>query len=145
MKRTLRVGIVGSRFFTDYRQFSEMVESDIATLKSGLRGSLDTFFKKPVTKRQMEISTGGCPTGVDSMVRLFVNANESAAWTLKVFYAKWLAYGKFAGPERNKRLVDHVDVLIAFVSTSRKHSGSLQAYNYAKQKGKVVFRHDTPI
>lgn len=59
----------------------------------------------------VEIRVGDCPTGVDSAVRLWGRARD---FTVLEFTADWLAYGRKAGPIRNKYMLTNADVLVAF-------------------------------
>jgi hypothetical protein len=53
----------------------------------------------------------GGATGVDTLAEQWAKANEV---THKVFMAEWTAYGRSAGPIRNRKMIEGVDLLLAF-------------------------------
>jgi len=81
------------------------------------------------------VQCGDCPTGVDAFVREIVKAD----W-LYVFEADW-SKGKQAGPERNARMLEAVDALIAFPGPKSK--GTKNAIEQAIAK--AIETHVFPI
>jgi predicted polyphosphate/ATP-dependent NAD kinase len=85
---------------------------------------------------------GGCPSGVDRFGEDFAKEFGKDS---KVFEADWEAFGKFAGPKRNKEMMafgkemvekGHKVVVIAFPGGN----GTANAIENAKKLGLKVFR-----
>lgn len=92
---------------------------------------LDTVYPLILTKKH-NIYVGDCPTGVDKVIRDSFDYCD-------VFYADWNKYGKYAGPKRNRQMIDArvgYTTLVAFPSSSSK--GTIDAINYAKHVGLEV-------
>ena len=94
------VAIVGSRDFVDYEYFKEKVSSTLE--KWGLE--------------EIQVISGGA-TGTDSMAQKWALENTIR---IRVFPANWKKYGKYAGPHRNTKIIDHSQYCIAFPSQKGK-------------------------
>ena len=115
MTSEIKVAIVGSRNFTDYIQFKEIVDNYISEI-----GDVDM------------IISGGC-SGVDSMAEKYADEHHIA---IKIFPANWTKYGKRAGPIRNTEIVNDCTHLLALPSKSSV--GTKDSINKAKHLKKSV-------
>lgn len=78
------------------------------------------------------IISGGA-RGADTLAEQFA---QEYSYVTKIFPANWDKYGKAAGPIRNKQIVDHCDILVAFWDgTSR---GTKHSIDIAEKQGKPV-------
>lgn len=84
----IRIIIAGTRSFNDYAL---------------LRKTMCSLFGQ-VPPAQMEIVSGHCPTGADSLGELFARRNGIR---LTLFPADWAKYEKAAGPIRNKQMAEY--------------------------------------
>ena len=114
-----KLAIVGSRDFTDYAVVKNAVLSlfDIATLK--------------------EIVSGGA-AGVDTLAEQL--AAELGIKTT-IFPADWARYGRGAGPQRNRQIVDAATFVLAFAKPTSR--GTANALAYCIKQGKPY--HVIPI
>jgi hypothetical protein len=108
----LKIGVVGSRGFNDYK-----------LLKDTLDKYLDSVYL---------IVSGGAK-GADQLGEKW--ANENGIKTL-IFKPEWDKFGKVAGFLRNKDIVDHSDIIIAFWDGMSR--GSEDTIKQAKKAGKEV-------
>lgn len=88
----MRLAVVGSRGYSDYRDF-------VASLH---RYEFE------------EIVSGGCSSGADLMAERYSKEYDIPITIFPVTKEDWRKFGKFAGPRRNKMIVDNCDALIAF-------------------------------
>ena len=98
------LAIIGSREFDDYDLLKQSVEE---LIRNG---------------HEIEEIVSGGAMGADSLGARYANENNIP---LTVFRAEWNKYGKSAGPKRNKLIVDHCDMVLAFwdgESRGTKHS-----------------------
>lgn len=84
----VRIIIAGTRSFDNYAL---------------LRKTMCSLFGQ-VPPSQMEIVSGHCPTGADSLGELFARRNNIR---LTLFPADWAKYGKAAGPIRNRQMAEY--------------------------------------
>lgn len=84
----VKIIIAGTRTFDNY------------TL---LRKTMCILFGQ-VPPSQMEVISGHCPTGADSLGELFAKRNGIR---LTLFPADWAKYGKAAGPVRNRQMAEY--------------------------------------
>ena len=84
----IRIIIAGTRSFDNYAL---------------LRKTMCSLFGQ-VPPSQIEIISGHCPTGADSLGELFARRNGIR---LTLFPADWTKYGKAAGPIRNKQMAEY--------------------------------------
>lgn len=89
----MKVAIVGGREFDDYN----LIEK-----------TLHEYFDD-VSKISLIISGGA--RGADSLAEEFAKNHQLP---LKVYYADWKAYGKYAGFTRNTKIVREADIVFAF-------------------------------
>jgi len=94
-----QVGIVGSRDFTDYTKFCEVINKWIEA-------------NGPINK----IISGGC-RGADKLAERYAKDKNIP---ITIFPAKWEKYGKSAGFVRNKKIVNNSTHIIAFPSRNGK-------------------------
>lgn len=108
----LNIGIVGSRTFEDYEY---------------MKSILDRFFK---FKR---IISGGAK-GADLLGRRYAQENSIE---IKEFLPDWEKFGKKAGFIRNRDIVEHSDIIVAFWDGESK--GTENTISLAKEAKKEVF------
>ena len=109
---TFKVIIAGSRAFNDY----EMLKRHADYLLQNKNG-------------QIEIVSGHAK-GADSLGERYA---KERGYSLKLFPAKWEAYGKRAGYLRNEEMANYADALIAFWDGESK--GTEHMINFATEKG----------
>ncbi len=83
------------------------------------------------------IITGGA-RGADTIANSL--ANRRGVET-KIYHAKWTKFGKFAGPERNTRMLveGKPDLVIAFHTEIAKSRGTLNMVGQANEAGIPVY------
>lgn len=114
-----KILICGGRHFDDY-----------ALLEAVMGEALKKY---EIDYCDIEIVSGHCD-GADKLGELFAR-NHSVP--TKIFIPNWKAYGKAAGPIRNKEMIDYISsfpnaLVIAFVSENTK--GTRNTINLAKKK-----------
>ena len=112
----MKVGIVGSRYYNDYKSFVTEIEN--------------IFFEN--NWAPTEIVSGGA-MGVDRMAWQYALVKKIK---YKEFPADWKAYGKIAGPMRNTQIIDYADVIITFWDYSS--TGTRDSIEKAKTSGKKL-------
>lgn len=78
--------------------------------------------------------SGGCPKGGDRFAEIIA---KSKGLTITIHYPNWEMLGKRAGFERNTRIAQQSDVLIAVVAEDRK-GGTEDTITKAKRLGKTI-------
>jgi hypothetical protein len=96
----MRVIIAGGRDFNDY----EILEREC-----------NTILNRPIPNEITIVS--GNAIGADKLGKKYALEKK---YSLEIFPADWKAYGKAAGPIRNKEMANHADMLIAFWDTKSK-------------------------
>ena len=83
------------------------------------------------------IITGGC-RGADDIA---YNLAKLRGVETKVYHAKWSKFGKFAGPERNTRMLveGKPDLVIAFHTNITQSRGTLNMVGQANEAGVPVY------
>lgn len=104
------VAIVGYREYNDFEQMSKILDKVLSNYLV------------------IKIHTGDC-RGTDTMVSRYAKNKNIEC---QIFNADWNTYGKHAGPKRNERLIEYVNLVIAFMNPQSK--GTLNTVNLAKQK-----------
>lgn len=117
----IKLAIVGSRNFTNYKIFKQIVLNTIEDFKL----KYPNFDYSDIT-----IVSGGAD-GTDLMAERFAEENN---YELTVFEADWNKYGKAAGPIRNTKIVNECTHLIAF--PSKTGSGTQDSIKKAKDLNK---------
>jgi len=110
--------ISGSRYYTDYKVFSEYLEKIV-------NGKVSFVF--------------GDATGVDFLAKKYC---EEHKYSFTVFEAEWKKYGKGAGPIRNKKMIDEKKPDIGIFFLAKGSKGTLQCLNYAKGKIKSIYVYE---
>jgi predicted Rossmann-fold nucleotide-binding protein len=89
----VRVIVCGGRDYTDRESVFKALRKlrDKAVAEDGL----------------LQLISGGCPTGADALAREFAKTEKSVLIYLEP--ADWEAYGKAAGPIRNKLMLEKYD------------------------------------
>jgi hypothetical protein len=93
-----RVAVVGSRGFVNYAQLSKTLSEYI--------------------EYEDELVSGGA-IGVDSMAQRWAREHGHA---IHIYYPRW-ENGRSAGFERNKRIVENADIVLAFYQVGRFQQG----------------------
>ncbi len=123
----LRILVCGGRHFDDYEL---------------LKNILDKVLKvKRLTPKDVEIVSGHC-IGADRLGEKWAEENNA---TVKIFPADWAAFGKAAGPIRNKQMIDYITcfenkMVVAFVSSNSK--GTKQTIGLAQKNNIPVIITD---
>ena len=108
----MKLGIVGSRSFTDY-EF--------------LKNALDPL------KEQIELVISGGANGADLLGERWAAENNIP---VKIFYPDWKRYEKRAGFIRNEEIVKESDAIVAFQVNESK--GTQHTIDLAKKYNKKV-------
>jgi len=105
----MKLAIVGSRNFTDYKRLSRIVDK---------------------VKEQITLIVSGGARGADTLAERY--AKERAIPYL-IFPANWDEYGKQAGMLRNQEIVNNADGMIAFLAPESR--GTRDSIKRAQIKG----------
>lgn len=120
MAKTFRILITGSRDWTN----KQAVEDAI----------LDLANWYPFQWEDVVIVHGQCPTGADKIADDFA---KECGITTDPHPADWDAFGKYAGPKRNKEMVDlGADVVLAFPKGASR--GTRGCMKFAREAGLTV-------
>lgn len=129
----MRILVTGSRFFSDYPTFTR-----------GITVALETLIAKNPDDKNIVLVHGGAK-GADAMCDIFVSHTSSylhgRGYTIttdpvKVTEDEWKQYGKFAGPQRNTRMVvKGADICVAFFKTGALNKGTKDCSSKAKIAG----------
>lgn len=115
----LVIAIIGSRIFTDFNKFCEVVDRFIE------------FYREQYS--DIEIISGGAK-GTDSMAKEYASIRNIK---FAEFKAKWGEHGKLAaGFIRNSQMVDKCDYMIAF--WNGVSSGTQDSIRKASKKKKLL-------
>ena len=115
----MNVGIVGSRSFTNYKKFEQV---------------LDKYFEN----KNVNMIVSGGARGVDSMAARYAKEHKIS---LTEYLPEWDRYGKRAGFLRNTTIVENSDLVIAFwdgrsrgtlddIKKARKYNKKLQIFRF---------------
>lgn len=116
----MRLAIVGSRNFNDYKAFR--------------RGVRRAFRQWGLYYEDVEfLISGGC-SGADRMAEEWT---KSHGFVMEVFLPDWYKYGKAAGPLRNSKIIDRATHVIAF--PSKYGRGTQDSIRKANIKGIPVY------
>ena len=131
-KEIIVLGIVGSRNFTNKKEFTHHIEKWIKDHNGG---------------KQPDIIVSGGAKGADALAKQYATtysscedtigslAAESQSDTIKYeeFPADWKKYGPAAGPKRNTQIVERCTHILAF--PSREGRGTQDTIRKARKKG----------
>jgi len=106
---SFNLAVVGSRHFTDYGLFRNVMDN----------------VRTPITS----MVSGGC-RGADTLAKRYADEHDIP---MVIFYPDWDRYGKSAGYRRNQLIVERADALIAF--PSRRSIGTWHSVDLARAKG----------
>lgn len=109
----MKLGIVGSRNYSDYDNFKKAV-------------------LKIVDIKNVECIVSGGAQGVDTLAEKLADEFKIKKLIFNVTQEDWKKYGKYAGPRRNTSIVENSDYIIAFPSKYGK--GTQDTINKAKDK-----------
>jgi len=116
----MKVAIVGSRHFDDYETLERFVLAKI-----------------PLAEISQVISGGAA--GADALAAAF--ARRHNLW-LREFPAEWGRFGRAAGPQRNRLIVEAAEVLVAF--PLGPSAGTRDCIRKARAKGILVHVLELP-
>ena len=88
----MRLAIVGSRDFDDYKVFKSKLSEHIKT-------------------RDVESIISGGAKGADTLAAILA---RNCKIPITIYHPQWAAFGKAAGPIRNEQIVKACDMVIAF-------------------------------
>lgn len=107
-----RIAIVGSREFHNYEQLKEIINKFI--------------------HEDDEIVSGGA-LGADSMAQRYA---KEFGYNMHIYYPKYARYGKPATFIRNKIIVEHSDLVLAFYQKGRfQQGGTANTAKWARELG----------
>lgn len=89
-----------------------------------------------------EIAVGDCPTGVDAVVRMYLERTEYPHWL--EFRADWDRHGKAAGPRRNLGMVrwaSIAEIKLCFGFPDPDSKGTLNCLDLARDAGLLTKTH----
>lgn len=131
-----KIAVVGSRKFSDIVLFHLIVESYIMDRFSCVE--YDDGLRYDREWEDIQIVSGGCPTGADAYIKDWVQKFHIDGVEYKEFPADWATHGKAAGPIRNSELVDYCDEIMVFYDGRTKNSGSWDVIQKAIKKKKIL-------
>lgn len=115
----MKIAVIGSRDFEGIDLIDDYLDSELSMLT------------------ELSLISGGA-SGVDAVAKAYA---RSRAITFIELKADWKAYGRAAGPIRNKQIIDMADSIYAFWDERSK--GTAHVMEYALRIGKpcqvVVF------
>jgi hypothetical protein len=112
-----------------------------------MNGWTDIWFIDRVVKSLIRnghtINVGDAPSGVDANVKFvwaaqtdFIDLPDE---TVKTFEAFWNIAGRGAGHQRNQRMIDESDALVAIFAAGPRTPGTSDAVKCAEKKGIPVY------
>lgn len=115
-----RLVVAGSRSFADYDR---------------LAADLDRLLARRLPA--VEIVCGACPSGADALA---VRYARSRGLALRLFPADWAAYGRSAGPVRNRAMAEYGHALVAYWDGRSRGTASMIGAAQARGLRVVVRR-----
>jgi hypothetical protein len=110
----IKIGICGSRNFSEYSFFAEKLELLISNLEG-----------------EIEFLSGGCFSGADKLIKIY---SEQNGYKLIEYLPDYIAYPNKSAPlKRNHTIVENSTHLIAFFDGSSK--GTAYIIKLAEKKG----------
>jgi len=128
-----KIGIIGSRVFTDKRRIKDFI-----------------FKIKDKYKNEVEIVSGGQPQGADGFAKKYALEFDMKYVEFPPSHYNWnmhckLPATKYNKPyyvsnffKRNKQLADYCDIIVAFMPNGQETSGTMHTVKYAQKKKKLV-------
>ena len=114
----MRVIIAGSRDYINYAQAKQCIDDDLKDING-----------------EITVLSGGC-RGADKLGERYATEHHFA---IETYLPDWKRYGKAAGPQRNRKMVDSCDSIICF--WDGKSSGTKSLLSYAKKHEKPIHLH----
>lgn len=109
MQKTVRIIVAGGRDFSDYRLVADTLDSLLPKLKT----------------EDITIISGGC-RGADALGERYASEHQIP---VRRFPADWNAYGRAAGPIRNRQMADYSalakGILLAFWDGKSRGTASM--------------------
>lgn len=104
---------------------------------SGSRTFTDRHFVEKVAARLLEndhhLIIGDAPNGVDDFLFKYLHREVHwAHWSREI--AQWKTYGRAAGHERNGRMINRADMLVAIFAPGPRTPGTSDAYEQAASR-----------
>ena len=106
MKGIKRVVIAGCRDYNNYLEAKEYID----------------FCLSDIRKKNEIIIVSGCARGADALGERYAKEN---GFKVEKYPADWAAYGKSAGPRRNKQMAAVCDYVICFWDEKSKGTKSM--------------------
>jgi len=123
----INIGIVGSRTFTDYELFKNIIYNITKDLQE----------KTCIIHHSTIIIVSGGAKGTDSLAKRFAIENKIH---YKEYLPDWNTHGKKAGWLRNKEIISVSDILIAF--WDGKSKGTEYSINLALGKHVPIYLYN---
>ena len=98
MEISVNIAVIGSRKFTEYEMLDSVVSEVIAS------------FKKKLQLSEVTIVSGGAK-GTDLLAERFANQHS---FPIMIFRPDYKSFGKAAPIRRNREILEHSDMVIAF-------------------------------
>jgi len=113
----IKIAIIGSRTFFDYKNLVEM----------------ENFIFSKIDVDEVDVVVSGGARGADTLGRLWAEAHDIK---MVEYHADWDRYGRAAGHIRNKLIIDDADIVFAF--WDGKSSGTRHSIRLARESNKVI-------
>ncbi len=101
--------------------------------KSTIAEFVDKCLEGKIANCEIHILSGHC-TGVDTIAEEYA---KERGFSLTVYPADWIKYGKAAGPKRNMQMAKEADFVIAFWNGTSK--GTKNMIDTAAKLNKTIF------
>jgi hypothetical protein len=109
-----RIAIIGSRNYNDFNNIYKYLDSKFDKIG--------------------HLVSGGCPTGADRAAEIYA---KNKGLSITIHYPDW-NLGKSAGFQRNRKIVEDCEILIAWTTGSK---GTQNSLDLAQKLGKKVIIH----
>jgi len=111
----MKIAVVGSRNFDDFKLFKKVMDEFLAKYD------------------EVEFISGGA-SGADELAFLYAKENFLP---IKIYFANWKRFKKAAGYKRNKQIWQEADIGIAF--WDGKSKGTTHSFKLSKEFEKEIF------
>lgn len=112
-----RIVIAGCRDYNNYDEAKPYID----------------FCLSNISKENSIVIVSGCASGADAIGERYAKEN---GYEVEKYPADWKAYGRGAGPKRNKQMAQVSDYVICF--WDGKSKGTKSMIDYARKCGKPV-------